>query len=73
MKTGMIVMGVAALAAVGGIGYYLWSRGKQVKDEGFGAYGPAATDGQVVPLLRTKPHPVYSSAVPLGIKLTGLV
>jgi len=59
MKTGAkIAIGVAAVAAVGGIGYYLWKKGKQVagNDQGYD-YG---TESMRAPAHRTS-NPTYSA------------
>jgi hypothetical protein len=74
MKTGTKVMiGAVALAAVGGIGYYLWSKGKQVSTDGFGAYGPSSFDGKLKSPFQSAAKPTYSYATPRGVKMTGLV
>ena len=71
MKTGTkIAIGVVALAAVGGVAWYLWSRGKQVAGGGDVPVGAAALDLGVGSSRRYMTN--YASSMPKGLKLTGL-
>jgi hypothetical protein len=69
MKTGTMVMIGVGVLAVGGIGYYLWSKGKAVADD-FGAYGPASMPAPSVTPFRRVATPKYSAAVPTGLVST---
>jgi hypothetical protein len=70
MKTGtMVMVGVGVLAVAGGVGYYLWSKGKAVTDD-FGAYGPASVPAPSTSPFRGRALPSYSTSVPTGLMAT---
>lgn len=71
MKTGTkIALGAVAVAAVGGVAWYLWSRGKQVAGGSDVPVGSASLDLGVGSSRRYMPR--YASSMPKGLKLTGL-
>lgn len=72
MRTGTkILIGAVAVAAVGGIGWYLWSRGKQVAEGGGDAVvGPSSLDLGTGSYGRRAP--TYAPSTPKGLRLTGL-